>query len=785
MKADAEERMMKAKINITYSNPFFAYLSLYLTIEEDKIGIIPKNCGMSVSPTGHLYYRKEFVDEITDAQLIGVITHELLHLALLHLVRGGRRQHLMWNISTDLCCNSILLKNGYELPKGLKPNSKNQFVIMGKTIENVDEKAAEEIYCLTDDMLVGNEKLIKEIRIGEKILCSDGKFHKILKKSQRKYNGNIKIIKIRGIPSLKITPNHKLIYAKDISKSYKNKKILSKPQWIMAEDVKKGDYLIMPYIKSHSKFLSFKLNFSKYWKQKQTNSRKIPKELILNKQIAEFLGLFFANGYTTLCNHIGGISFNVHRRDLINKTLKILKNEFNLKGSYYFQKQGKEGVSNVRFYSEVLRDFLRENIGTYSYNKIIPEWIIYNPNLKICEGFLRGVYECDGSLDMTHNIITYSTTSRKGALQLQKLLNRFKIFGNIIKNKKRDIHIKSQNKIIFKKDTHNLYIISCSDKKLFNILRWRYKRRKLHRYSIPLKEGIALKIKKVETRKYKGYVYNLKTSKQNYIANNILVHNCELPDIPEEKGGIIYITFDNHEGEGDKKDGTGEPLTESELQKLETEWFNKVQTAMVLAQQRGKLPLGMERYVDKLKEVEINWRVVLRRFIQQTIPTDYSWSKRSKKGYALDLYLPNVTKEKIDIVVGVDTSGSIGQEELTKFLSEIIGIAKTFREVIDMRIMFHDVEVHGDYLVKNGSIPAIMAMKIRGGGGTSHRHLLDLIKKDIRDCKCLVSFTDGWSDIEHIKLDDYKFTKLFIINKQGTIPKTKKGEATFIKLKDN
>jgi len=402
MKDSAEERIMKAKINITYSNPFFAYLSLYLNIEEDKFGIIPKNCGMSVSPTGHLYYRKEFVDEITDAQLIGVLNHELMHLALLHLTRCGRRNHLCWNISADLAANCILLKNGYELPKCLKPNNKNQFVIQSKTIENIDEKSAEEIY-------------------------------------------------------------------------------------------------------------------------------------------------------------------------------------------------------------------------------------------------------------------------------------------------------------------------------------------------------------------------------------------EELPDIPEQKVAGIYITFDNHEKEGDK----GEPLTESELQNLETEWFNKVQTAMVLAQQRGKLPLGLERYLNKLKEVEINWRVVLRRFIQQSIPVDYSWNRPSKKSISCGCYLPSTLKEKINIVVGVDTSGSIGQEELTKFLSEIIGIAKTFREVIDMRIMFHDVEVHGDYLIRNGSIPQIMAMKVKGGGGTSHHPFLDKVKKDVKDCKCIVSFTDGWSDIEHIKLEDYKFNKLFIINKQGTIPKTKKGEATFIKLKDD
>jgi len=407
VKDTAEERLMKAKITITYSNPFFAYLSLYLTIEEDKRGVVPKNCGMGVSPTGHLYYKKEFVDEITDAQLIACLCHELLHLALLHLVRGGRRSQLKFNVAADLTVNTILIKNRYELLRGiLKPNAKNQFVILGKIINNIDEKSAEEIY-------------------------------------------------------------------------------------------------------------------------------------------------------------------------------------------------------------------------------------------------------------------------------------------------------------------------------------------------------------------------------------------DELPEIPEEKRNV-YIGFDNHNTNSNPKDGKGEPLTEAELQELETEWFNKVETAMVLAQQRGNLPAGLERYVDGLKKAEINWKVVLRRFIQQTIPTDYSWNRPSKKSVACGCYLPSTTKEKVNIVVGIDTSGSIGDEELTKFLSEIIGIAKSFKEVIDMKIMFHDVKVHAEYLIRNGSIPQIMAMKPKGGGGTSHRELLDKIKKEIRDCKCLVSFTDGYSDLEDINLKSYPFSKLFIINKKGNIPKVKEGaRATFIKLRDD
>jgi hypothetical protein len=47
-----------------------------------------------------------------------------------------------------------------------------------------------------------------------------------------------------------------------------------------------------------------------------------------------------------------------------------------------------------------------------------------------------------------------------------------------------------------------------------------------------------------------------------------------------------------------------------------------------------------------------------------------------------------------------------------------------------------------------------------------------------------VSFTDGYSDLESINLGDYKFSKLFIINKNGTVPEVN-GEATFIKLKDS
>lgn len=149
----AEERITKTKIRIVNGNPFFAYLSLYLTFEEDVTGKrVGKDAGMCVNAKGQVFYRKEFVDSISDDELLGVVVHEILHLVFLHLTRAGRRNHLRWNISTDLQNNTMLLANGYVLPKGIRANARNEFIILGKVIKDVDKLASEEIYSLIPDI---------------------------------------------------------------------------------------------------------------------------------------------------------------------------------------------------------------------------------------------------------------------------------------------------------------------------------------------------------------------------------------------------------------------------------------------------------------------------------------------------------------------------------------------------------------------------------------------------------------------------------------------------------
>jgi predicted metal-dependent peptidase len=97
---------------------------------------------------------------------------------------------------------------------------------------------------------------------------------------------------------------------------------------------------------------------------------------------------------------------------------------------------------------------------------------------------------------------------------------------------------------------------------------------------------------------------------------------------------------------------------------------------------------------------------------------------------------------------GILVHNSIGQEELTEFMSEIVGIAKSTAN-LKMTVLVCDAEIHETYEVRNGNIPMLLAMKMTGGGGTSHKNVVDYVNDKHRDAVLVIAFTDGYSDIQN------------------------------------
>lgn len=252
----------------------------------------------------------------------------------------------------------------------------------------------------------------------------------------------------------------------------------------------------------------------------------------------------------------------------------------------------------------------------------------------------------------------------------------------------------------------------------------------------------------------------------------------EMGDSEGESGDSMSLDsaddkrFDQH-GFGGKD---GKEISQTEKEVIEREWLNRFQDALLKAQQqRGTVPAGLERYFNELKRHQLPWGILLRKYVTSYIPNDQTWMKRGKKSFATGIYLPSVVQDdKIDIVIGIDLSGSIKEKELNEFVSEIVGIAKEYPNRVNMRVLSFDCEVHTDNKVENGGIEQIKKIQLKGGGGTSFLCVKEYIKeKNIRP-KVLIMQTDGEGD----EMYKTEYPIIWCLSKNGTdsLIKERKGD---------
>jgi predicted metal-dependent peptidase len=122
---NAEARILRARIKLLLDQPFFGNLLLYLEPVERKDMSIP-TMGTDGS---HLFYDSDFVMSLPESQLVGVMVHEVGHIALRHLARRQSRNPLKFNIAADFAVNDIIFNTinirgvrVFDLPQGVLYN---------------------------------------------------------------------------------------------------------------------------------------------------------------------------------------------------------------------------------------------------------------------------------------------------------------------------------------------------------------------------------------------------------------------------------------------------------------------------------------------------------------------------------------------------------------------------------------------------------------------------------------------------------------------------------------
>lgn len=196
---------------------------------------------------------------------------------------------------------------------------------------------------------------------------------------------------------------------------------------------------------------------------------------------------------------------------------------------------------------------------------------------------------------------------------------------------------------------------------------------------------------------------------------------------------------------GDPTDENGNPLDESQIHTLEAQVKIEAIQSAKAAKATGKLPASIERIISEMLEVKTPWHTILERFMQSKEKDGTSWRRPNRRFMGMDLYIPGVdyTPKMGEVVIGVDTSGSIGQKELDEFNAHINRILDTCRpekvHVIycDARINKVDEYTPDDFPVR---------LTPHGGGGTSFKPVFDWVANHDSDVECVVYLTDGYGD---------------------------------------
>jgi predicted metal-dependent peptidase len=199
--------------------------------------------------------------------------------------------------------------------------------------------------------------------------------------------------------------------------------------------------------------------------------------------------------------------------------------------------------------------------------------------------------------------------------------------------------------------------------------------------------------------------------------------------------------FDEHDWDGAKE------MSAEDAKTLEREIDQALRQGQIAHKKIcGKGAGGMNRELGDLLEPQIDWREVMREFVKSICSSKdtSSWRRVNRRFLSSNVYMPTLIGESIgSLVIGIDTSGSIGTKELNTFLSEVQAIAKDVNpQKVDLIYWDSEVASHEEY--DTCTLPNIVSStKPRGGGGTDPTALQDYLIKNNIVPECIVMLTDG------------------------------------------
>jgi predicted metal-dependent peptidase len=199
--------------------------------------------------------------------------------------------------------------------------------------------------------------------------------------------------------------------------------------------------------------------------------------------------------------------------------------------------------------------------------------------------------------------------------------------------------------------------------------------------------------------------------------------DCEDGKLAEhyyERGSIGRRRWDCGSGaDGCRRDGErpgGINRQQGELIRLSV----AAEMQRVEAQQPGTIPGGWLRWAESVLPSKVDWRKVLAAEIRSAVAAvagkvDYSYRRPSRRAHLMpDVVLPRLERPVPDVVIVLDTSGSMHDQLLARALAEVEGVlSRAGLRGQRVRVLAVDTDVQAISKVSKAS-----QVVLGGGGGT-------------------------------------------------------------------
>lgn len=243
----------------------------------------------------------------------------------------------------------------------------------------------------------------------------------------------------------------------------------------------------------------------------------------------------------------------------------------------------------------------------------------------------------------------------------------------------------------------------------------------------------------------------------------------------EKNEGSSSGTRDSDKGSGAKTEaeqntGKGKapppPLKEGEKDELAVQWQQRMAGAAQTAMQAGKLGGGMARMVDHLLQPQLPWRMLLARYMTAVARDDYSFTRPSSRREAGGAIYPSLRSSHINLTVIVDTSGSIVDDEMNSFVSEINAIKGQMRARVTLHACDARMAENGPWIYEAWE-EMQLPDDLQGGGGTDFCPAFEWANDADQVPDLLVYFTDAQGNFPSVEPG---FPVIWLVKGKSPVP---------------